>query len=163
MSTTKMINSGVVSINGKFTPGFIDMWEWNDLSSKTDAEYTIVVTCWDKKHLKAAQKKAKEIFRDAFKNTPSPVPGDKLVSNIVCGIVNTYDSFFIAPDGSKEGWDTSDIGNNARAEFLDWLSKNDDNYCDYIEVCFGGDDSADDITHSNGIDHGDDEEEGDDE
>lgn len=34
----KMINSGVVSINGKFTGGFIDMWEWNDLSSKTDAE-----------------------------------------------------------------------------------------------------------------------------
>lgn len=121
--------------------------------------HTIVVTCWDKAHLKAARKKAKKIFKEAFKYNGLSSPGDKLISNIVQGLANAQDSFFIAPDGSKEGWDTSDIGNNARAEFLDWLSKNDENYCDYIEVCFGGDDSADDITRSNGIDRGGDEEE----
>jgi len=32
-----------------------------------------------------------------------------------------------------------------------------------IQCIIGGDDSADDITRSNGIDHGDDDEEGDDE
>lgn len=121
--------------------------------------HTIVVTCQDKVHLKAAQKKAKKIFKEAFKNNGLLASGDRLVSNIVQGLANAQDSFFIAPDGSKEGWDTSDFGNDARAEFLDWLSKNDENYCDYIEVCFGGDDSADDITRSNGIDRGGDEEE----
>lgn len=120
--------------------------------------HTIVVTCWDKAHLKAAQKQAKKIFKKAFKNNGILVSGDKLISNIVPGLANAQDSFFIAPDGSKEGWDTSDIGNDARAEFLAWLFANDDNYCKYIEVCFGGDDSADDITRSNGIDRGGDEE-----
>lgn len=34
----QMINAGLVSINGTYTGGFVDKWEWNDLSSKTDAE-----------------------------------------------------------------------------------------------------------------------------
>ena len=59
--------------------------------------------------------------------------------------------FFIAPDGSKEGWGTSNSCDKARSEFLDWLSSSD-NYCDYIEVMFGGDGEHEHITRSNNTD-----------
>ena len=66
-------------------------------------------------------------------------------------MTNGQSSFFIAPDGSKEGWATSDNGDNARKEFLDWLLKSD-NYCDYVEVIFGGDDEHERIVRSKDTD-----------
>ena len=70
-----------------------------------------------------------------------------LISPIIEGMVNSQFSFFIAPDGSKEGWGTSKDADVARKEFLDWLDKNHD-YCDYFEVRFGGDDDEYRITRS---------------
>lgn len=55
-----------------------------------------------------AYQKAKELFGD-------------LVSNIVPALINGYQSFFIAPDGSKEGWDLSDEYDKKRKEFMDFL------------------------------------------
>lgn len=108
----------------------------------------VVVTNWDEKELKAAHQKAKEVFADAkfnFKN------GERLVSEIVYGIVNSQCSFFIAPDGSKEGWGDSTNGDEARKEFQDWLLKNE-NFSDYIEVRFGGDDEYDTVIRSKDTD-----------
>jgi hypothetical protein len=96
----------------------------------------IVVTDWDKNQLTQAHEKAKEIFNAAKFGFKS---GSSLVSEVITSVVNSQLSFFIAPDGSKEGWADSETGDKARKEFLDWLLKND-NYCDYIEICFGGDD-----------------------
>ena len=97
-----------------------------------------IVTNWDTKALDVAHKKAKEIYAAKFKSDIMNRDASSLVSDIVHGITNSQASFFIAPDGSKEGWSDSNNSNEARTEFLDWLLKND-NFSDYIEVYFGGD------------------------
>jgi len=98
-----------------------------------------VVTNWDIKKLEIAHAKAKEIFTAKFSPDHFVRDASSLVSDIVHGITNSQASFFIAPDGSKEGWADSDKADEARKEFLDWLIENN-NFSDYIEVRFGGDD-----------------------
>ena len=59
------------------------------------------------------------------------------VSNIVEGVINGYFSFFVGPDGSKEGWDASDIGNERRDNFIVWLREQ--RHLDWVEVQYGDD------------------------
>ena len=114
--------------------------------------HTIVVTGWQDEKLKKAHQKAKEVFEKNFESEPYEKPfASRLVSDIIKGLTNGQSSFFIAPDGSKEGWATSDNGDNARKEFLDWLQKAD-KYCDYVEVSFGGDDEHERIVRSKDTD-----------
>lgn len=67
-----------------------------------------------------------------------------LVSGIVAGVVNNERSFFIAWDGSKEGWNESDTGDECRAEFVAWLrdrAYDDGSHpLDWVELQYGGDD-----------------------
>jgi hypothetical protein len=48
-----------------------------------------------------------------------------LVSDIVKARSNGYASFLIAPDGSKEGWETSAIFESRRGSFIDWYVKHE--------------------------------------
>lgn len=96
-----------------------------------------VTSCIDEL-IKEAHAKAKSVFKE-------------LTSEILNSETNGYKSFFIAPDGSKEGWQTSNNSNDARNAFLDWF-KDSDNYCDYIEVVFGGDDEHQAIVRSKDTD-----------
>lgn len=75
--------------------------------------------------LASVHKTAKEIFGE-------------LVSPIIESKINGYLSFFIAPDGSKEGWDISDEGNNNRAEFKRKVAIHN-GYVDWVEVQYGDD------------------------
>lgn len=101
---------------------------------------TIIVTSFDSKQLHETRDKAIEIFERSFDAETKQKPyGSLLVGEIVNGLVNGQCSFFIAPDGSKEGWETSYNSDIARRKFLDWLSLQSNNYCDYIEIQFGGD------------------------
>ncbi len=109
--------------------------------------HAIVVTHWETGKVKEAHEKATEIFKSRFKKVFGISDGD-LVSPIISGVVNSQDSFFIAPDGSKEGWEDSNAGNDARKEFLDWLQNSKDNYCDYVEIEFGGDSNMDEVIRS---------------
>jgi hypothetical protein len=43
------------------------------------------------------------------------------VSDIVKSSINGFESFFVAPDGSKEGWPESDTGDIARDALIDFL------------------------------------------
>lgn len=94
------------------------------------AHNAIVCTGWHDASVKAAYKKAKEIF--------------PTVSPILNSGTNAYKSFFIPPDGSKEGWITSEEGDNRRYEFKTWLIqryKETDGgfYLDWVEIEYGGD------------------------
>lgn len=116
----------------------------------------IVVTGWGKEKMEEARQKAIEIFEDCFKDEPfksEELYGGTLVSEIVAGLINGYMSFFIAPDGSKEWWETSDNGDRAREKFFDWLRKDEDGYYDYVEIQFGGDDNHENIIRSNNQDY----------
>lgn len=44
-----------------------------------------------------------------------------LVSNLVASHRNGYYSFFVAPDGSKEGWEASIQGDENRCELIELL------------------------------------------
>lgn len=70
--------------------------------------HTIVVTSWDE-HVEPAWQKAVEVF------------GNAAVSPVLNSERNGYRSFFVVPDGSKEGWEESDDGDMRRAAFIDWL------------------------------------------
>jgi hypothetical protein len=69
---------------------------------------------------------------------------EQLVSPVIGGMTNDERSFYIAWDGSKEGWETSDEADSARGEFVEWLRAQ--RYHDgssplgWVEVQFGGDD-----------------------
>jgi hypothetical protein len=106
----------------------------------------IVCTTWKEEDAVEAQLKAKEIFESKRKGS------SQLISELVEYIVNGGYSFFIAPDGSKEGWEDSKQCDDARKDFLDWL-KESDNYCDYVEIRFGGDDEHENIVRSKDTDY----------
>jgi len=85
----------------------------------------IVVTASDyNNRLTVALEKAKQLGLPCSEIVPSPTNG--------------YGSFLIAPDGSKEGWETSNSGNDAREAWKKWTN---DKYIDWAHVTYGGDDS----------------------
>ena len=92
------------------------------------AHHAIVVTSWSKDCIKVAHEKATEIFNG-------------LVSEIIQTKANSYFSFFVSPDGSKEGWETSEIGNKRREQFINFLSDayKREIWNDWVEVRYGGD------------------------
>lgn len=82
----------------------------------------ICVTSFDSEEIKVLHKKAREIF-------------EELVTEIIEGVINGYASFFIAPDGSKEGWSESNEYDKKRKEFKD-LIKNGSFYCEFVDVAY---------------------------
>lgn len=74
------------------------------------------------------------------------------VSAIVNSPMNDYASFFVAPDGSKEGWDTSEAGDALRDRIVEYL--NSLRYSDgstsykWVEVQFGDDNGECKVTRS---------------
>ena len=77
--------------------------------------------------------------------------GFEFVTPMIVTDLNGYMFFFVAPDGSKEGWSQSDDGDAKRIEFcdhIDSLADEEDgsNFFNYIEVSHGerihGKDSA---------------------
>jgi len=65
------------------------------------------------------------------------------ISPLTSEAMNGYVSFLVAPDGSKEGWDTSNQGDKTRdkiIEYLDSLRYGDGSTSfKYVEVQFGDD------------------------
>lgn len=65
--------------------------------------------------------------------------------------VNGYFTFFIPPDGSKEGWADSVEGDQRRDEFITWLKSKDysdgSNPYTWVEVSYG--DHGPDVTRTN--------------
>lgn len=102
--------------------------------------HAIIVTTSINELMKLAHEKAKEIF----KNT---------VSEIVLSNINGFKSFFIAPDGSKEGWGESKDGDIRRDEFIDWINKQSyedgSNSLFYAELFYGEDNSGCEIVSHN--------------
>jgi hypothetical protein len=60
------------------------------------------------------------------------------VTSLTDPVTNGYRSFLIGPDGSKEGWGTSEEYNLKRDHFLTWLNNNRDGLrAEYIHLRFG--------------------------
>lgn len=52
---------------------------------------------------------------------------------------NGFKTFFVPPDGSKEGWEHSQLGDENRARFKKFLRRRQI-YLDWAEITYGGDD-----------------------
>lgn len=73
-----------------------------------DRHHGIIVTTFKKDYIEDAHREAERIF-----STP--------VSEVCPESINGWLSFFVPPDGSKEGWDESDKGDHERDVFVAWL------------------------------------------
>jgi hypothetical protein len=95
--------------------------------------HAIIVIGWDKTRLEVAHNAALGFFESNGR-----------VGETLEAPVNGYASFFIGPDGSKEGWESSNEGDRRRANFLEWLetSRYEDRsgHFDWAEVVIGPDD-----------------------
>ena len=102
--------------------------------------HAIVVTSWDDSCIVDAHLKAIEIFGE-------------LVSCIVKSKINGYVSFFIAPDGSKEGWSGSADGDKNREKFIKWINSkaytDGSNVYSYAEFFYGDDENQSEIVNHN--------------
>jgi hypothetical protein len=73
---------------------------------------------------------------DAFRAS-LPEEWRPLVVGPVRSITNGYGFYAFLPDGSKEGWDTSDKGDEYREQFVALFASG---YFDVARVTYGGDD-----------------------
>ena len=91
--------------------------------------HAIIVTSWDRDCLDEARAKAQGLFRYC-----SAITGSGMNGNM---------SFLVPPDGSKEGWAESDVGDAARKGFVAWMNEqryeDESTPLDWVEVEFGGD------------------------
>jgi hypothetical protein len=88
--------------------------------------------------IKEAHTRAKSIFKAR-------------TSEILKSETNGYKSFFIAPDGSKEGWEESNKGNDQRKMFVKWINKQafEDNSISFCEFFYGEDKGSSRIENHN--------------
>ena len=97
--------------------------------------HAIVVTSFDEELLEKARNKAVRLF-----NRP--------IGAIVKGTTNGYATFVIPPDGSKEGWNTSELNNKKRERYIEWLKYEvDDIGLDWVEVQYGDDGNETEIVN----------------
>lgn len=79
----------------------------------------IVVTSYDRERAERAHAFAFDTFLPIAKLLEAN--GCSLVSEILSAPINSAYTFVIGPDGSKEGWEPSDMGDSARNTFVEWL------------------------------------------
>jgi hypothetical protein len=114
--------------------------------------HAIVVTSYASfgSSLEDAHEKAKEIFNTMNHYNDSR---NNVVSEIVVSPVNGYASFFIAPDGSKEGWEESQDGDTKRELFIRWINEqayeDGSNSISYAELFYGDDEGHSEIVNHN--------------
>jgi hypothetical protein len=106
--------------------------------------HAIVVTSWDEQLLDQVRDQIVALDEADL----------ALTSSIVDGPSNGFQSFFIAPDGSKEGWPESDAGDrfrDAAVEVLRSVAYSDgSSSVDWCEVQFGDDNDDNRVVRSSG-------------
>ena len=105
--------------------------------------HAIIVTTFDENLATRAYDAANRIFCDS---DSAPV------SSVLQTQINSYFTILIAPDGSKEGWETSNKGDAQRARFVEWLhgqEYEDGSSCfSWAEVQFGDEDGLQQIVRA---------------
>lgn len=103
-----------------------------------DRHNCIVVTTYDTEKGKAAYDQALELF------------GEQQVTPVLHAPVNQWFTFFVGPDGSKEGWADSDEGDKKREAFIACLRslrwEDGSSPLDWAEVQYGDDERVTKVT-----------------
>ncbi len=106
-----------------------------------------MITAHDQKLAEDLRKKIAELYK---KNMEAK-NGFQLISPVVQSLINNYFTFFIAPDGSKEGYDLSEDGDRVRqkvVELLESYQTTDGTFpVSYAELFYGDDTAPAKILH----------------
>jgi hypothetical protein len=101
--------------------------------------HAIVICSWNPDVLKEIHKRIKAI-RVMDEGEKREIP----VSDTVPALINSYSSFLVAPDGSKEGWVLSDLLDGVREKIKaildEYKYKDNSTPVDWVEISFGEDD-----------------------
>ena len=101
--------------------------------------HAIVITSDDEKAIFDLRQFIVEAVTPVVSDFDSPVE----VTEITGRAVNGYRSFMVAPDGSKEGWAESDIGEKIREDVIKTLNlkryEDGSSPFDWAEIQFGDD------------------------
>ena len=100
--------------------------------------HTIVITCNDRNVLESIREKAIQLYKSDMEASN----GSKLLTEIHESLINSYFTFFVIPDGSKEGYDASDDADIIREKliaFIKPLALSSDYHLSYVELTFGDD------------------------
>lgn len=104
--------------------------------------HSIIVTSGDREKIEWVRQQA-ILF---YQQTMEAKNGKALVSPISLGLINNFYSFYIIPDGSKEGYDISEDGDMVREKIclaIESLKGPDGtNPVNYVEVYFGADEGT---------------------
>lgn len=100
--------------------------------------HVAVMTTWrgNDENLTAAWESVKQVFRTASGRVDAimlDIDYTKLLVGPVSGVSNGYATYMMIPDGSKEGWETSDVANSLRDAFVSLLRP----YGDVAVMSFG--------------------------
>ena len=74
---------------------------------------TIVVSSWNSEAMLNAWWKAKELI------------GERFVTPIYLATCNGFETFFIVPEGSREGWEDHINYCDKRKQLMEWLKKHE--------------------------------------
>ncbi len=109
---------------------------------KNIKHHTIAITSNDKSQLDALRNKLISIYKDKMEAKK----GSQIISPIIESLINSFCTFYIVPDGSKEGYDASEDGDTVRksiCELIETYKQPDgENIFRYIEVSYGADDAT---------------------
>jgi hypothetical protein len=125
--------------------------------------HAIVVTGWGvhghEDYMQVIHAKCREYLAAGDNGLGTEGGFTTLLTPLASAMVNANYSFAILPDGSKDGWDTSDNMDKARDAIVDYLKSvnGKDGYVDWCEVQFGDEYHHDGmLRHSNEVDDEDD-------
>jgi len=111
--------------------------------------HTLIITVNDKK----AAERIYQGIADIFKKNMEAKNGYQLISPIVSSLINNYFTFFISPDGSKEGYDLSEDADRIRAMVINLLkfyqTENNNLEIKYVELFYGDDSLPAEIINHN--------------
>ena len=104
--------------------------------------HVIVVTSWKDDAIQSAHGAARFIFNGNVTQITNPV-------------VNGFRSFMVAPDGSKEGWEESNVGDSSRNQFVNHLKtfchEDGSSPLSWAEMQFGDDDGENKLLRTDEI------------
>lgn len=97
----------------------------------------IIVTSWDEERINKIHKKCEKFIKKGMKDYITYFPETLcIITHVIKSIANGYYSFIIGPDGSKEGWETSNSMDEVRNKIVKYLNKKK---VDYAHITYGGD------------------------
>lgn len=102
---------------------------------KTTQHNAVIITAFDKENAIEIREKIISIIKKYEKEYVIKANFTNAVSEVKKSVINEDYSFCLFPDGSKEGWSTSNEFDKIRTEIREYLNGNET--CYWVEVSYG--------------------------